>query len=140
MALNGTISVGLDFRRTYTTTTGGNNLSGSASEKVGRSTQSTTIADGTGSGQANEAWGQRVTIGATSSINIDLQALPSIQGNKSLQKLKVLLISNLSTVAADKVIVGDAASNPWSAPFDAATDTVDVFGSADVLLTNPLTG
>jgi hypothetical protein len=140
MPLNGSYSVGASFRRTYSTNTAGSTLNGSANENVGGGAVETTVADGTASGQADEAWGLDIPIAGSGSTTIDLQALASIQGNKSLQKLKVLHIRNLSTTAADKVVVGNAGTNAWTAPFDAATDTVDVFGSSDLFLTNILTG
>jgi len=105
---------------------------------------SRTFEDGTGTDQADKLWHQERTLAAGASDDWDLTSLSTaLFGGTltlSLAKVKAVLLVNLSTVASDVLQLRGAASNPWFAPFNSATDHVKAPADSCVLLTNRKTG
>ena len=96
------------------------------------------LLDGNGDNQAEAAWheeSQTLTSGA--SITLDLSNLTrTVLGDAhavTFLTVKALLIVNEST-GAGELIVGNAASNAWFAPFDAATNEIVVPPDSPLLL------
>lgn len=92
---------------------------------------------GTGANQANKVYSENVSISASSSESDDLttatDALGAALGLTSV-KAVVFLADSTNT---NNVVFGNAASNGWSAPFDASTDTISVPPGGRLVLINP---
>lgn len=86
------------------------------------------LANGTGSGYANFAWQDQLTITASSSSTIDLRALTDEFGtSQTVARVKVFAVRlNASSDTSATLNVGAAASNPWAAPFAATNDVAVV--------------
>jgi hypothetical protein len=98
------------------------------------------LLDGNGSGQAEAAWiAEDQSLVDAASITLDLDALTrTILGDQlsvSLLTIKALLITNPDT-SAGNLVVGNAATNEWSAPLGSAGDTLIVPPDGLLLLTN----
>lgn len=74
---------------------------------------------GTGSSQISNLYHTRLAVSsATPGVTLDLTALVNPFGDTWVAtNIKELLIVNLSTVSGDKISVGGAAANQWTAPF-----------------------
>jgi hypothetical protein len=97
------------------------------------------VPSGTGSGQADLQWSDTRTVG-TGGETLDLNALTDSLGRTiNFVKIKALLIvadpANSSTI-----VVGNAASNQFQGPFDAATDTVALPAGGILMLAAPAAG
>jgi len=111
----------------------------SDSLRVGR-----TLEDGDGVFQADAAWHDiDASLGSGGSRTLDLQALTrNVLGQTlsvSFDTIRAILIE----VAADStgtLVVGDAASDTWFAPFGSATDTIAVGPGSPLLITALETG
>jgi hypothetical protein len=86
------------------------------------------LANGTGSGYANYAYQDQLTINASSSTTLDLTALTDEFGvSRTFTKVKVLAIRlNSSSDTAATLNVGAAATNIFSSIFADSTDIVKV--------------
>lgn len=98
------------------------------------------LLDGNGDNQAEAAWHeQSQTLSSGASTTLDLSNLTrTVLGDAhavTLLTVKALLIVNEST-GTGELIVGDAASNAWYAPFGSATDEVVVPPDSPLLLAN----
>lgn len=84
----------------------------------------------------------RTVTPSTTADDIDLTSLTTFDGTSiSLATIKELYIFNRSTNPGNDIIVGDAASNPWSAPWDGDTDGKNTVRACGMLLiTAPLDG
>lgn len=78
------------------------------------------LADGTGIGKVNQMFSDRRTINASSSEDLDLAGgVTDFTGSTfTFSKVKLIFIS-AATTNTNNVLVGDSASNPWSALFGA---------------------
>jgi len=96
--------------------------------------------DGAGAGQANLIWHDLRTIAAGGHDDLVLSALPqTIFGNAvSLQfdTVKALWVVNVAATTGSQLLVGAAPTNPWSAPFGAATHQVRVPADSSLMLVN----
>lgn len=94
------------------------------------------LTDGTGAAQANQQWHASRTLTAGTSETLDLSgSLTDAFGTTvAFARIKAILIKNTSANAAGVLTVGGAASNPWYAPFGAATDTVKIRPGGVLLL------
>ena len=98
------------------------------------------LLDGNGDNQAEAAWHEESqTLSQGTSTTLDLSNLTrTVLGDAhavTFLTVKALLIVNEST-GVGELIVGDAASNIWSAPFGSATDEVVVPPDSPLLLAN----
>jgi hypothetical protein len=87
-----------------------------------------TLANGTGSGYANFAWQDQVTIAASGNTTFDLRALADEFGTTQLMaRVKVLAIRlTSSSDTAATISVFGAGSDPWAAPVGNVNDLVTV--------------
>jgi hypothetical protein len=86
------------------------------------------LANGTGSGYANFAWQDQVTIVASGNTTFDLRALADEFGTTQLMaRVKVIAIRlTSSSDTAATISVFGAASDPWAAPVGNVNDLVTV--------------
>jgi len=102
------------------------------------------LTDGAGGGQANSLWHDLRTVAVSAHDDLSLAALPQmIFGNSvsiDLVAVKALLIVNTETTAGEDLLVGAAASSPWSAPFGGAGHQVRVPADSCLLLVNKTAG
>ncbi|MBA7474157.1 hypothetical protein ES707_09505 [subsurface metagenome] len=97
------------------------------------------LLEGNGSGQAEAAWiSEDQALQDTASVTLDLDALTrAVLGDQltvSFETIKALLIRNADT-STGNLVIGNAATNEWSAPLGAAGDTL-VVPPDGVLLTS----
>jgi hypothetical protein len=89
-------------------------------------TYTNRFANGAGVDQAQAIFTDTRTITASSSETLDLAALTDAFGNSiALTNVKCIIVQ-AHTDNVNNVVVGGAASNPFSSPFDAGTDTISV--------------
>ncbi len=88
----------------------------------------TVLGSGIASDQADLHWGKKeVVLASGASITYTLSALTDDLGRSvALVKTRLLLIRVLARTAGDYLTIGNAASNPWAAPFGGSTQTVKV--------------
>lgn len=138
MSLKGKISAGFDFTET---------LAPSTPESVKRAIKSliteTTINDGTGTNAATIIWNVRATLAATTATyDLTSLAVPNVAGSGTgspivtFAKIKGLFVYSESTTDGQILLVGNAASNAWSAFTDTAAAKLNVMPSSPLILTN----
>jgi len=98
------------------------------------------LLEGNGSGQAEAAWiSEDQTILDTASVTLDLDALTrTVLGDQlavSFETVKAVLIKN-DDASTGNLVVGNAGTNEWSAPFGAAGDTLVVPPDGLLLISN----
>lgn len=92
---------------------------------------------GSGLDQASKVYTEALSIAASSSETLDLTTLTDPLGAAlSFGAVKAVVILADAT-NANTILVGNAASNQWAAPFDAATDVVKVMPGGALVLLNP---
>jgi len=89
---------------------------------------SLALTNGTGSGNANFAWSDQITITSSSSSTIDLSSLTDRFGNAiaptKIKAIGIRLTSSTDTAAS--ISVGAAASNQWTSLLQDATDLIKI--------------
>ncbi len=123
-SISGQITCNLNLVNTYPAT------SGSFVESINIGGVALQIAGGTGVNQCNEMWCSTLSL-AASPTTLNLLSLTGI-GSRTVtfSAVKVLYIVNNDSVSTHSVAVGNGASTPWYAPFDASTDIVTLPGGA----------
>lgn len=103
---------------------------GSASQNVdSKLAANLAYTNGTGTDQANLQWGKTgVTLAGGASVTYTLSSLTDDLGRAvAFTGVRLLVISVTSRTAGDYLTVGNAASNPWAAPFGGGTHTTKVY-------------
>src|SRR6185312_10449665 len=121
-SISGQITCNLNLKNTYPAT------SGSFAESVNLGQVALQITGGTGINQCNEMWSGTLSL-AAATTTLNLLSLTGI-GSRTVtfSAVKVLYIVNNDPLAAHSVAVGNGASTPWYAPFDASTDIITLPG------------
>lgn len=103
--------------------------------------QSESITYGTGANQANEVWGDKRTLAATSeTLDLSGVLVNGFGSTVTLSKVKGIEIRNLSTTSGEVLTVGGAASNQFLACFGSGTDKIKIGAGGVLLLTAPVDG
>lgn len=90
-----------------------------------------SLADGTGSGQANDHCVRTVALSASTPQTLDLTSIVDDNGEThTFTKIKYARFRCTSEDGTEKVTVGNAASDPWTPGFSAATTTFEVYGAS----------
>jgi hypothetical protein len=104
--------------------------------------QSVTLLDGTGANQANRYWKDVVTVAASTTETVDLEALPlnvfGGTGTLDLVKQKVVYIRNLSATGAVTVAMGTSLTallGPGGVLYATKPDATG-WGEDDLTITN----
>jgi hypothetical protein len=99
-----------------------------------------TFLTGSAANQAGKVYTESVSIAASSSESDDLTtATDALGATLGLTAVKAVFFL-ADTTNTNSVVFGNAASNGWSAPFDAATDTISVPPGGELVLMNPTAG
>lgn len=123
-------------------------VQGHYTNRVGAAAQDALVANrlalnfltGTGVNQAGKVYAENVSIAASSSENDDLTTVLDALGTAlGLTAVKAVVLCADAT-NTNSIVVGNAGSNPWSAPFDAATDTITIPAGGCAVLLNPTAG
>lgn len=118
---------------------------GDYTNSSGRASQDAHISDridlnfltGSGINQGGKVYTETVSLAASASENDDLTTSADALGatiGLTAVKAVVLIADKTNT---NPIVLGNAASNGFSAPFDAATDTVSVPAGGALVLMNP---
>ncbi|MBX7164809.1 MAG: hypothetical protein K1X74_00550 [Pirellulales bacterium] len=104
-----------------------------------------TMAHGTGAGQVEKLWHDERTIAAGAHDDLVLSNLATTMFGAAaaqvLAAVKALLLVNLATAAGDDLLVGGAASDPFTAPWNgSSTAQVVLPAGAPLLMAHPSTG
>lgn len=97
------------------------------------------LTDGSAAGQANAVWhveARSLATGESLTLELDLleQTLFGDLITIPMAKIKAILIVNQNTTSPGYLLVGGALSDPWYAPFGAASHTVKVMPGSPLLL------
>lgn len=104
-----------------------------------------SLEDGTSADQADLLWHDERTLAGSTSDDLDLTSLAmEVFGSSlvvSLAKVKAILLVNTATTAGDKLRVGGAAADAFSAPFAGDAEAViEVGPDSPLLLVNKKDG
>lgn len=133
MGLTTTIKAAIGYRKTASVDLG------SAEAKYDGHGEA-TLANGTGSNQADLVYADQRTIAASGSETLDLTALVGPLGEVvSFAKVKAILIK-AAAGNTNNVVVGDAAVDPFTGPLGGTTPTITVPPGGVALLTAPAAG
>lgn len=108
-----------------------------------RLSYSETLANGSGSSQAQKVWHDERTLAAGATETLDLNALTNsafggtVTVNFSTVKFLAIVVTTAST---GYLQIGGAASNEWYAPFAAAGDKVKVGPDSLLVLSEKVSG
>lgn len=121
-----------------------NELENSTTKDQNRVDCEISMAEGAGAGQINIMFHDRRTVtSSTPNDDIDLfGALEDVFG-RDLEFIDIaaVLIHNRSTTPGDDLLVGAAAVNPWTAPFNGSGTSVVLVGpNSPIVLGNTLDG
>lgn len=131
MGFGGSVSANCDLRVTSRAFTIGENNNGVNVKYP------FTFNDGSSANEATKLWSQVVALIAGSSI-YDLTALTGPTGTVSFTKIKGIIIANLNPTDGNRLLVGNAATNPWSAFLSSSSATIEVPASGILVLISPL--
>lgn len=99
-----------------------------------------TLANGTGSSQADRVFSDQRTLTASASETLDLTSLTDPSGASiSFAKVKAIMIKAASG-NTNSVVVGNAASNPFVGPLGGTTPTITIPPGGSVMLLAPVSG
>jgi hypothetical protein len=102
-------------------------------------TLDTTYVDGTGANQAQKHYHKKHTLAGAASVTIDLNAAVDERGvTHNFANIKEVMIRLRTPTTTVKVVVGNAASDPWAPWLSSATATEDVFSK--LRRSNPVDG
>lgn len=93
---------------------------------------------GTGTRQGNLHYHKAHSLAAAGTVTIDLNAAVDERGTYNFANVRVLWIRLRTPATATKVVVGNAAANPWAPWLSDQTKTEDVFSA--LLRENPVDG
>lgn len=119
MPISGTIK--LEIRLAENTTA---NTTGTVKHDI-TETYTWTLGEGTGANQLDDFWSADFSLAATSTT-YDLTALTGPRGTVAFTKVKGILIYVSTATDGHTLLVGNAATNAWFAPFSGATVTHEV--------------
>lgn len=130
-SIAGTIAVVTNLTNTVTGVTGA-----TTTDKASFGTSGINITNGSGANQLLYHFYFAEVLNGTRTF--DLTALPGTTGTVTLAQVKIFLIYNLSTGSTATITVGNAGSNPWSAPWSGSTVTEVVNPSGIMAKISPL--
>lgn len=119
MPVSGTIKVEIRLADRITS-----NTTGTVKHDI-TETYTWNLSDGTGADQADDIWSADFNLAATSTT-YDLTALTGPRGTVTFTKIKGIWIYVSTATDGHTLLVGNAASNQWYAPFSGATVTHEV--------------
>lgn len=96
-----------------------------------------TFNDGSSANQATKLWSQTVIL-LGGSFTYDLTSLSGPTGTVSFSKIKGFILTNTNTTDGNRLLVGNASSNVWSAFLSSSTTTIEVPASGTLCMINPL--
>ncbi len=132
MAASGSLSIATEYTVTSATNTGG-----TASDVFPRKSFNPRWASGTGDDQFDLGW-SHVNLTLTTSETFTLSALTGPLGSVAFVEVVEVVIWNDDDTAS--LIVGNAATNPWAAPFGSGTHTVTIPPGGCLVLVAPRGG
>lgn len=99
-----------------------------------------TLANGTGSSQADRVFSDQRTLTASATETLDLTSLTGPLGDSiSFAKVKAIMIK-AAAGNTNNVVVGAAASNAFVGPFGGTTPTLSIPPGGSILLLAPVSG
>lgn len=130
MGLQTTINASIEFESIDVLDTGTRKSDGIVSF-------SAVLKDGTGNGKANKVFQDTRTLAASANEELDLAGVLTDPSGVVLNFTKIKAIAIKADAAnAAKIIVGGAASNPFTGPFGATGDLLDITPSDGFVITN----
>jgi hypothetical protein len=123
------------------TYTGSNDLGSPSFALTAGAQQAVTLANGTGSGQANALFADQRTLSASATEQLDLYGslTDPLGGTLNFATIKVIKVCAASA-NTNNVNVGGAASNTFTGPFSAASAKVGVRPGGCTMFVAPQTG
>ena len=139
MAVSGNITAGISVSEKITPTT----IESIASRAIKAGQTSISLADGTSDFQCKFIWSDRFSLVATTkTYDLTALAVPNVAGYGTgspiitLAKVKAIYLINESVTDGQILYIGNAASNPWSACWDTATNRELVLPGSPMLKSN----